>query len=99
MLAIRSDVHSSVEMGQIPYGVFQSRQGGMEARSVVNTGAWPKLQRWLNTRRLRRSDFANRRTVSAHLPVYSQSLWQRTTALRFHQPGTEQSSGLRVHGS
>ena len=47
LLAIGSDAHSTAQMDQIRYGVFQARRGWIEARSVINTWPCAKLQRWL----------------------------------------------------
>jgi len=47
LLAIGSDAHSTAQMDQIRYGVYQARRGWIEARSVVNTWPLPKLTRWL----------------------------------------------------
>ena len=46
-LAIGSDAHSTAQLDQIRYGVFQARRGWIEARSVINTWPWAKLSRWL----------------------------------------------------
>ncbi|HUA18929.1 MAG TPA: DNA polymerase/3'-5' exonuclease PolX [Bryobacteraceae bacterium] len=51
LLAIGSDAHSTAQLDQIRYGVFQARRGWLEARSVVNTWGWPKLERWLHSRK------------------------------------------------
>jgi DNA polymerase (family X) len=50
LLAIGSDAHSIAQLDQIRYGVFQARRGWVEARSVINTWAWTKLNRWLDRR-------------------------------------------------
>jgi DNA polymerase (family 10) len=50
LLAIDSDAHSTAQLDQIRYGVFQARRGWIEARSVVNTWPWAKLSRWLAQR-------------------------------------------------
>ncbi|HYA17310.1 MAG TPA: DNA polymerase/3'-5' exonuclease PolX [Bryobacteraceae bacterium] len=47
LLAIDSDAHSTAQMDQIRYGVFQARRGWVEAPSVVNTWSWKKLDGWL----------------------------------------------------
>jgi DNA polymerase (family 10) len=47
LLAIGSDAHSTAQMDQICYGIFQARRGWVEARSVVNTWRWKDLTRWL----------------------------------------------------
>jgi DNA polymerase (family 10) len=52
LLAVGSDAHSTAQMEQIRYGIFQARRGWVESRSVVNTLPWPKLQSWLHRRRL-----------------------------------------------
>jgi len=46
-LAIGSDAHSTAQMDQIRYGVYQARRGWIEARSVVNTWPFAKLWRWV----------------------------------------------------
>ncbi len=51
LLAIGSDAHSTAQLDQIRYGVFQARRGWIEARSVINTWSWAKLSRWLGHRR------------------------------------------------
>jgi DNA polymerase (family X) len=51
LFAIDSDAHSSAQLEQIRYGVFQARRGWVEARSVVNTWPWAKFNRWLRRRR------------------------------------------------
>ncbi|MBZ5674979.1 MAG: DNA polymerase/3'-5' exonuclease PolX [Acidobacteriia bacterium] len=51
LLAIGSDAHSTAQLDQIRYGVFQARRGWIEARSVINTWPWTKLSRWLAHRR------------------------------------------------
>jgi DNA polymerase (family X) len=51
LLAVGSDAHSTVQLDQIRYGVFQARRGWVEARSVINTWPWAKLNRWLGQRR------------------------------------------------
>ena len=51
LLAIGSDAHSTAQLDQVRYGVFQARRGWIEARSVVNTWPWAKLSRWLDHRR------------------------------------------------
>jgi DNA polymerase (family X) len=51
LLAIDSDAHSTAQLEQTRYGVFQARRGWVEARSVVNTWPWSKLDRWLQHRR------------------------------------------------
>ncbi len=50
LLAIGSDAHSTAQLDQIRYGVFQARRGWIEARSVINTWPWAKLSRWLDHR-------------------------------------------------
>jgi DNA polymerase (family 10) len=47
LLAIGSDAHSTAQMDQIRYGVYQARRGWIEARSVVNTWPYARLHRWL----------------------------------------------------
>jgi DNA polymerase (family 10) len=47
LLAIGSDAHSTAQMEFVRYGVLQARRGWIEARSVVNTWPWSKLERWL----------------------------------------------------
>ena len=54
LLAIGSDAHSTAQLDQIRYGVFQARRGWVEARSVINTWPWVKLSGWLNHRADRR---------------------------------------------
>jgi DNA polymerase (family 10) len=51
LLAIDSDAHSTAQLEQIRYGVFQARRGWVQARSVINTWTWSKLSRWLKKRR------------------------------------------------
>ena len=63
LLAIGSDAHSTAQMDQIRYGVFQARRGWVEARSVVNTWAWPKLERWLQARKPNRNNLTRRRSA------------------------------------
>jgi DNA polymerase (family 10) len=46
-LAINSDAHSTGQLEQIRYGVFQARRGWVEATSVVNTWPFGRLERWL----------------------------------------------------
>jgi DNA polymerase (family 10) len=53
LLAIGSDAHSTAQLEQIRYGVFQARRGWIEARSVVNAWTWAKLSGWLQGRRAR----------------------------------------------
>jgi DNA polymerase (family X) len=50
LLAIGSDAHSTAQLDQIRYGVFQARRGWIEARPVINTWPGAKLQRWLEKR-------------------------------------------------
>ena len=50
LLAIGSDAHSTAQLDQICYGVFQARRGWIEARSVINTWPWIKVNRWLSHR-------------------------------------------------
>lgn len=50
LLAIGSDAHSTAQLDQIRYGVFQARRGWIEARSVINTWPWIKLNSWLTHR-------------------------------------------------
>ena len=50
LLAIDSDAHSTAQLDQIRYGVFQARRGWIESRSVINTWSWAKLGRWLKSR-------------------------------------------------
>jgi DNA polymerase (family X) len=50
LLAIGSDAHSTAQLDQIRYGVFQARRGWIEARPVINTWPWAKFQRWLEKR-------------------------------------------------
>jgi DNA polymerase (family X) len=50
LFAIGSDAHSTAQLDQIRYGVFQARRGWIEARSVINTWPWAKLDRWLEHR-------------------------------------------------
>lgn len=64
LLAIGSDAHSTAQMDQIRYGVFQARRGWVEARSVVNTWRWADLSRWLDRARANRV-FRIRKAVSA----------------------------------
>jgi DNA polymerase (family 10) len=54
LLAIGSDAHSIAQLDQIRYGVFQARRGWIEARSVINTWPWVKLNGWLVHRADRR---------------------------------------------
>ncbi len=51
LLAIGSDAHSTAQMDQIRYGVFQARRGWVEARSVINTWPWAELSQWLRHKR------------------------------------------------
>lgn len=53
LLAINSDAHSTGQLDQIRFGVFQARRGWVGAPSVVN--AWPlkELTRWLRDRSMR----------------------------------------------
>ncbi len=51
LLAIDSDAHSTAQLEQTRYGVFQARRGWVEARSVVNAWPWSRLDRWLQHRR------------------------------------------------
>jgi DNA polymerase (family 10) len=50
LLAIGSDAHSTAQLDQIRYGVFQARRGWIAARSVVNTWSLAKLNQWLRGR-------------------------------------------------
>ncbi len=50
LLSIGSDAHSTAQLDQIRYGVFQARRGWIEARSVINTWPCSKLRRWLERR-------------------------------------------------
>ncbi|HTR38700.1 MAG TPA: DNA polymerase/3'-5' exonuclease PolX [Bryobacteraceae bacterium] len=63
LLAIGSDAHSTAQLDQIRYGVFQAQRGWVEARSVVNTWAWPKLERWLQSRGSVRAHATRRRSA------------------------------------
>ena len=54
LLAIDSDAHSTAQMDQICYGVYQARRGWIEARSVVNTWPFAKLSHWLTRHAARR---------------------------------------------
>ena len=47
LLAIGSDAHSAGQMENVRYGVLQARRGWIEAKSVVNTWSWSKLDKWL----------------------------------------------------
>ncbi|HEY7304870.1 MAG TPA: DNA polymerase/3'-5' exonuclease PolX [Bryobacteraceae bacterium] len=47
LLAIGSDAHSTAQLDQIRYGIFQARRGWIEARTVVNTWNFAKLHQWL----------------------------------------------------
>jgi DNA polymerase (family 10) len=47
---IGSDAHSTAQLDQIRYGVFQARRGWIESRSVINTWPWARLNRWLSHR-------------------------------------------------
>jgi DNA polymerase (family 10) len=51
LIAINSDAHSTGQLSQVRYGVFQARRGWVEASSVVNTWSWAKLSRWLREKR------------------------------------------------
>ncbi|HSP70583.1 MAG TPA: DNA polymerase/3'-5' exonuclease PolX [Bryobacteraceae bacterium] len=51
LVAIGSDAHSTAQLDQIRYGVFQARRGWIEARSVINAWPWTRLNRWLDHRR------------------------------------------------
>jgi DNA polymerase (family X) len=53
LLAIGSDAHSTAQLDQIRYGIFQARRGWVEARSVVNTWTWATLSGWLQKRHAR----------------------------------------------
>jgi DNA polymerase (family 10) len=53
ILAIGSDAHSTAQMDQIRYGVYQARRGWIEPRSVVNTWPFAKLHRWLTRQALK----------------------------------------------
>jgi DNA polymerase (family 10) len=48
--AIGSDAHSTAQLEDIRYGVFQARRGWVQPASVVNTWPWSKLERWLAKR-------------------------------------------------
>ncbi len=50
LLAIGSDAHSTAQLDQIRYGVFQARRGWVEAGSVVNTWPLARLRQWLRRR-------------------------------------------------
>jgi DNA polymerase (family X) len=52
LLAIDSDAHSTAQLEQTRYGVFQARRGWVEARSVVNAWPWSRFGRWLQRRRI-----------------------------------------------
>ena len=54
LLAVGSDAHSTAQMDQIRYGVYQARRGWIEPRSVVNTWPFAKLHRWLTRHAARR---------------------------------------------
>jgi DNA polymerase (family 10) len=64
LLAIDSDAHSTSQLEQIRFGVFQARRGWIEALSVVNTWDLTKLTAWL-TRRGRKSHLSKARSRSA----------------------------------
>ena len=51
LLAIGSDAHSTAQLDQIRYGVFQARRGWIKAKSVVNTWPLAKLNLWLEQRK------------------------------------------------
>jgi DNA polymerase (family 10) len=51
LLAIDSDAHSTAQLEQTRYGVFQARRGWIEARLVVNAWPWSRFNRWLQRRR------------------------------------------------
>ncbi len=54
LLAIGSDAHSTAQLDQIRYGVFQARRGWIESRSVINTWPLVRLRGWLAHRADRR---------------------------------------------
>lgn len=69
LLAIGSDAHSTAQLDQIQYGVFQARRGWIEARSVINTWHLAKLNHWLehrkpSRRRVGRSDVTYATAIS-----------------------------------
>ena len=64
LLAIGSDAHSIAQLDQIRYGVFQARRGWIEARSVINTWPWTKLNHWLDHRK--DGSGRQRRSSSSH---------------------------------
>lgn len=47
LLAIGSDAHSTVGLGNIRFGVDQARRGWLEAKDVLNTRPWPEIARRL----------------------------------------------------
>ncbi len=51
LLAIGSDAHTTAQLDQIRYGVFQARRGWVDAASIINTWPWARLERWLRKRR------------------------------------------------
>ncbi|MCI0663118.1 MAG: hypothetical protein L0220_18790 [Acidobacteria bacterium] len=58
LLAINTNAHSVAQLELMRYGVSQARRGWIEARSVVNSWPWAKLNRWLGQRRKRKSKAA-----------------------------------------
>ncbi len=58
LLVIDTDAHSVAQLELMRYGVSQARRGWIEARSVVNSWPWAKLNRWLGQRRKRKSKAA-----------------------------------------
>ena len=54
LLAIGSDAHSTPQMDQIRFGVYQARRGWIEPRPVVNTWPFARLHRWLARHATRR---------------------------------------------
>lgn len=43
-IAISSDAHSTLGLGNIRFGVDQARRGWLEPNDVLNTRSWPKLE-------------------------------------------------------
>lgn len=65
-LAIDSDAHSTTQLANVRYGVFQARRGWITAASVVNTWPWARFSQWLKERRHHSPAAKRARVVRAH---------------------------------
>jgi len=72
---IDTDAHSTVQLDNLRYGVFQARRAGLTRDDVWNTRRWPEFSKWLEERRRARPAVG----ASATTPAEAETLVREVT--------------------